>query len=46
MKLSNSTNSYFTKFMKDLLNSSAMVNYFVFNLEGFELLLDIIGKQD
>ena len=43
LKLSNRTNAYFIKFLKQWLISDSVASYFVFDLEGFEFLLDTIG---
>lgn len=43
VKLSNRTNEYFIKFLKQWLISDSVASYFVFDLEGFEFLLDTIG---
>jgi hypothetical protein len=43
VKLSNRTNDYFIKFLKQWLISDSVASYFVFDLEGFEFLLDTIG---
>lgn len=43
VKLSQRTNEYFIKFLKQWLVSDAVASYFVFDLEGFEFLLDTIG---
>ena len=43
VKLSNRTNEYFIKFLKQWLISDTVASYFVFDLQGFEFLLDTIG---
>mmetsp|Transcript_9033 Transcript_9033/g.8477 ORF Transcript_9033/g.8477 Transcript_9033/m.8477 type:complete len:142 (-) Transcript_9033:21-446(-) len=43
LKLSRRTNAYFIKFLKQWLISDSVASYFVFELEGFEFLLDTIG---
>jgi hypothetical protein len=46
MSLSRRSNDYFTKFVGNWLNSDAIANHFVFELGGFEFLLDVIGKTE
>jgi hypothetical protein len=46
LNLSRRTNSYFTKFVGSWLKSDSIASHFVFELGGFEFLLDTIGKQD
>lgn len=43
IKLSHRTNEFFIKFLKHWLISDSVASYFVFDLEGFEFLLDTIG---
>lgn len=43
MKMSQKVNNYFIKFLKEWLISDSVASYFVFNLSGFEYLLDTIG---
>lgn len=43
VKLSNRTNDYFIKFLKQWLISDTVASFFVFDLQGFEFLLDTIG---
>lgn len=46
--LSNRTNALFSKLLSSWLASEKAVNYFVFELKGFEFLLDTISvdKQE
>ena len=44
LKLSSRTNEYFTKFVGGWLKSEAIARHFVFELGGFEFLLDTISK--
>ena len=46
MNLSRRTNEYFTKFVGNWLKSDSIARYFVFELGGFEFLLDTIGKKE
>jgi hypothetical protein len=46
MNLSRRTNDYFTKFVGNWLKSDAIASHFVFELGGFEFLLDTIGKRE
>ena len=46
MSLSRRTNDYFTKFVGNWLKSDSIASHFVFELGGFEFLLDTIGKKD
>jgi hypothetical protein len=46
MNLSRRTNGYFTKFVGNWLKSDSIASHFVFELGGFEFLLDTIGKKD
>ena len=46
MALSRRTNDYFTKFVGNWLKSDPIASHFVFELGGFEFLLDTIGKND
>lgn len=43
VRLSERTNEYFTKLLSQWLISDTIASYFVFDLEGFEFLLDTIG---
>lgn len=43
IKLSERTNEYFIKFLGSWLVSDSVASYFVFDLSGFEFLLDTIG---
>ena len=43
VRLSHRTNEYFIKFLKQWLISDTVASYFVFDLQGFEFLLDTIG---
>lgn len=45
MSLSRRTNDYFTKFVGGWLKSDSIARHFVFELGGFEFLLDTIGKR-
>lgn len=45
MSLSRRTNDYFTKFVGGWLKSDSIARHFVFELGGFEFLLDTIGKK-
>jgi hypothetical protein len=44
--LSRRTNDYFTKFVGNWLKSDPIASHFVFELGGFEFLLDTIGKKE
>jgi hypothetical protein len=44
--LSRRTNDYFTRFVGNWLKSDSIASHFVFELGGFEFLLDTIGKKD
>jgi hypothetical protein len=46
MNLSRRTNEYFTKFVGNWLKSDSIARHFVFELGGFEFLLDTIGKKE
>jgi hypothetical protein len=46
MSLSRRTNDYFTKFVGNWLKSDSIASHFVFELGGFEFLLDTIGTRD
>lgn len=46
MALSRRTNEYFTKFVGNWLKSDPIASHFVFELGGFEFLLDTIGKNE
>jgi len=46
MSLSRRTNGYFTKFVGNWLKSDSIASHFVFELGGFEFLLDTIGKKN
>jgi len=46
MNLSRRTNEYFTQFVGSWLKSDSIASHFVFELGGFEFLLDTIGKRD
>jgi len=46
MNLGRRTNEYFTLFTATWLRSDAIASHFVFELGGFEFLLDTIGKRD
>ena len=46
IKLSERTNDYFIKFLGSWLISDQVASYFVFDLGGFEFLLDTIGVGD
>jgi len=46
LTLSRRTNEYFTKFVASWLKSDSIASHFVFELGGFEFLLDTIGKKD
>lgn len=46
MNLSRRTNDYFTKFVGNWLKSDSIASHFVFELGGFEFLLDTIGTRD
>lgn len=46
MSLSRRTNEYFTRFVGAWLKSDSIASHFVFELGGFEFLLDTIGKTD
>ena len=43
VRLSERTNEYFTKLLGQWLVSDSVASYFVFDLGGFEFLLDTIG---
>jgi len=43
VRLSERTNEYFTKLLGQWLISDSVASYFVFDLGGFEFLLDTIG---
>jgi hypothetical protein len=43
VKLSDRVNEYFIKFLRMLLVNDSVASYFVFDLSGFEFLLDTIG---
>lgn len=43
--LSKRSNEYFTKFVGSWLKSDSIASHFVFQLRGFELLLDTIGNN-
>jgi hypothetical protein len=43
VKLSDRVNEYFIKFLRLLLVNDSVASYFVFDLSGFEFLLDTIG---
>ena len=43
VRLSERTNEYFTKLLGQWLISDNVASYFVFDLQGFEFLLDTIG---
>ena len=43
VKYSERTNEYFTKLLGQWLVSDSVASYFVFDLSGFEFLLDTIG---
>jgi len=43
VKLSDRANEYFIKLLRLLLVSDSIASYFVFDLKGFEFLLDTIG---
>jgi hypothetical protein len=45
LSLSRRTNDYFTKFVGGWLKSDTIARHFVFELGGFEFLLDTIGKR-
>jgi hypothetical protein len=45
MGLNQRTNIYFSRFVAAWLKTDAQANHFVFDLGGFEFLLDIIGKS-
>jgi hypothetical protein len=45
LNLSKRTNLYFTKLVSQWMISDSIANHFVFQLDGFEFLLDIIGKK-
>jgi hypothetical protein len=46
LSLGRRTNEYFTQFVGNWLKSDAIASHFVFELGGFEFLLDTIGKRD
>jgi hypothetical protein len=46
MSLSRRTNDYFTKFVGSWLRSDSIASHFVFELGGFEFLLDTIGTSN
>lgn len=46
MSLSRRTNDYFTKFVGSWLKSDSIASHFVFELGGFEFLLDTIGTSN
>ena len=46
MNLSRRTNDYFIQFVGVWLKSDAIASHFVFELGGFEFLLDTIGKKE
>jgi hypothetical protein len=46
MTLSRRTNDYFTQFVGAWLKSDSIASHFVFELGGFEFLLDTIGKRE
>ena len=46
MNLSRRTNDYFTQFVGAWLKSDSIASHFVFELGGFEFLLDTIGKKE
>ena len=46
MNLSRRTNEYFARFVGSWLKSDSIASHFVFELGGFEFLLDTIGKKD
>lgn len=46
MSLGRRTNEYFTLFTGSWLRTDAIASHFVFELGGFEFLLDTIGKRD
>jgi hypothetical protein len=43
VRLSERTNEYFTKLLGQWLVSDSVASYFVFDLGGFEFLLDTLG---
>lgn len=45
LRLSNRTNELFRRLLKIWLVSDDVVNYFVFELRGFEFLLDTISSK-
>lgn len=45
LTLSRRTNDYFTKFVGGWLRTETIARHFVFDLGGFEFLLDTIGKR-
>ena len=45
MGLNQRANTYFSRFVAAWLKTDAQANHFVFDLGGFEFLLDIIGKS-
>jgi len=45
MNLGRRTNDYFTQFVGNWLKSDSIASHFVFELGGFEFLLDTIGKR-
>lgn len=46
MRLSERTNEYFIKILGQWLISDSVASYFVFDLGGFEFLLDTIGQGE
>mmetsp|Transcript_19576 Transcript_19576/g.30128 ORF Transcript_19576/g.30128 Transcript_19576/m.30128 type:complete len:124 (+) Transcript_19576:8885-9256(+) len=46
LNLSRRTNEYFTKFVAHWLKSDQIASHFVFDLGGFEFLLDTIGSRE
>ena len=46
LALSRRANSYFTKFISCWLKTDSIARHFVFELGGFEFLLDTIGKKE
>lgn len=46
MNMGRRTNEYFTQFVGCWLKSDSVASHFVFELGGFEFLLDTIGKKE
>lgn len=46
MNMGRRTNEYFTQFVGCWLKTDAIASHFVFELGGFEFLLDTIGKRE